>query len=193
MGVFREIYLLLYNRHFFHSGHFRAPVHIYTINMSDKMSTIKLDKETRRLRRGTKAVYIMALPLFPIATLILALLPGMGFVPVYPSGDPLLNTPQMLLSVVSILFLIIGLFWPRLARWHKKAYINDVELLYGHVVRATFLTTPVIYGFILRMLGSSWYIILPIYILEFAALIWTFPTEKRLAKWRGESRTPNPG
>jgi hypothetical protein len=111
----------------------------------------------------------------------------MGFVSVYPSGDPSLNTPQMLLGSASILFLLIGLFWPRLARWHKKANINnDVELMYGHVMRATFLSTPFIYGLILRMLGSSWYIVLPIYVLEFAALIWTFPTEKRLAKWRGE-------
>lgn len=142
-----------------------------------------------RLRRATKVVYSVALACFPIAVLIiLALLPGMGFVPVYSSGDPLLNAPQVILGGVSILFLIIGVFWPRLAKWHKKAYLDDMELLYGHLVRAIFFTTPVIYGFILHILGSSWYIVLLIFILAGTALVLTFPTDKRLAKWkRGKS------
>jgi len=150
------------------------------------MNTTKLDKETRRHRRGAKAVYIMDLALFPIAVAIMVYLSVKGFIPVTPiEGSPGdVNSAQILFLVVSLVFLLIGLFWPRLARWHKKTPVNYVELGYGHVVRATFLGVPVIYGFVLRVLGGSWYIVALIYVLSLAALIWTFPTDKRLAKWQ---------
>jgi len=154
--------------------------------MSEKMNTTKLDKETRRLRRGTKGAYITALSLYLIAAVIIVYLSVKGFIPIPPSerspGD--VNIAQILFIVVSLVFLIIGLFWPRMARWHKKAHINDVELMYGHVMRAAFLGVPSAYGLILCVLGGSWYIVLPIYVLPLAALIWTFPTDKRLERWK---------
>jgi hypothetical protein len=153
------------------------------------MSTANLDKETRRQRRGTKAAYIAALSFYPIAAVVIVYLSVEGFVPIPLRADSGLdvNTAQILFIVVSLVFLIVGLFWPRLAKWHKKECVNDIELAYGHVVRATFLSVPSMYGIIMSMLGGSWYIValMLVYVLGFAALIWTFPTEKRLAKWRG--------
>jgi hypothetical protein len=146
-----------------------------------------LDKEARRQRRGMKFVYIMDIAFYLIAAIIMIYLSVNGFIPLTLSEESAgnVNTAQILLIVVSLIFLIVGLFWPYLARWHKKEHVNYVELGYGHVVRATFLGTPVIYGFVLFICGS-WYIVTLIYVLSLAALIWTFPTDKRLAKWRGE-------
>lgn len=154
------------------------------------MSVPEMDKETRRLRRGTKAAYIAALSFYPIAAVVIVYLSVKGFVPIPLRTDAGLdaNSAQILFIVVSLICLIIGLFWPRLARWHKKGYVNDAELMYGHIMRATFLIVQSMYGIIMSMLGGSWYIValILIYMLSLAALIWTFPTDKRLAKWRGE-------
>jgi hypothetical protein len=148
------------------------------------------DKEVRRRRIGIRVIYSMGLAFYSIAVLVLALLPGLGSVLVYSGGDELLNF-KMMLGGVSILCLLIGFFWPWLVRWHKKANVDDMELAYGHIVRATFFTAPVIYISTLRMLGSSWYIVLPLFILAFAALVLTFPTDKRLAKWQRGQKPPS--
>jgi fumarate reductase subunit D len=157
--------------------------------MSEKMDTMPTDKELRRMRITTKVIYGLFVAFFPVAVLILMLLSRMGSLPDYSVGDRLLNVSQIILGSASILSLIIGFLWPRLARWYKKAYVKDMELLYGHLVRAIFFTMPVIHGSILRILGSSWYIVLPIFILAIAALVLTFPTDKRLAKWQQRQKS----
>jgi hypothetical protein len=148
------------------------------------MRTMPPEEEVRRLRKATRFMYGVFSAFYPIAVLILVLLSTMGAIPVPSTGSASLPESEVVLSGFSILFLAVGFFWPWLARWHKKAYVADMELLYGHGVRAIFLAPPVGCGSILRILGSSWYIVLPIFILGFAALVLTFPTDRRLAKWQ---------
>lgn len=148
------------------------------------MRTMPPEEEVRRLRKATRFMYGLFLAFPPIAVLILALLPIMGFVPAPFTGSASLPETEVFLSGFSVLCLAAGFFWPRLARWYKKAYVDDRELLYGHAIRLVFITTPVILGFTLRILGSSWYLALPPIILAFAALVITFPNDKRLAKWQ---------
>jgi hypothetical protein len=148
------------------------------------MNTIEPDKSINRLRLAVRIMHIALLVLTLVTVLILALLPGFGFVPVFTSGDPLLAIIEMFFGGFSLLVLCLGFFWPRLARWHKKAYVDGREIFYSHLIRSSFFSSVAIYGLILRILGSSWYIVLPLLVLAFAALVLTFPTNKRWAKWQ---------
>jgi len=148
------------------------------------MNTIEPDKSINRVRLAVRIMHIALLVLTLVIVLILALLPGFGFVPVFPNPDPLLAIIEMIFGGFSLLVLCLGFFWPRLVGWHKKAYVNGGEIFYGHLIRSTLFFSLAAYGLILRILGSSWYVVVPLFILAFVALVLIFPSNKRWARWQ---------
>jgi hypothetical protein len=151
------------------------------------MNTLEPAKSINRLRLAVRIMHIALLVLTLVIVLILALLPGFGFVPVLTSGDPLLAISEAILGGVSLLVLCLGFFWPRLVGWHKKAYVDDREIFYGHLIRSAVFFSVAMYSLILHILGSGWYIVVPLFILAFAALVSIFPSNKRWTKWQGQT------
>lgn len=143
------------------------------------------DSAVRRSPLTIKILHIICLFTMPIVIIVLVLLPNLGFVPVFGSDDQdLLAIVEIILGFLSLLCLFIGFFWPKLARWHKIKIRVAAEVLYGHILRMSFFESLIIYSIILRLLGSEWYIVLPILILAGVALILTFPTDRRFSQWQ---------
>jgi hypothetical protein len=67
---------------------------------------------------------------------------------------------------------------------NKSPNRTESSFLAVHIIRLPLFESLVGFGLVLGIWGSSWYIVLPLFILAFAALVLTFPTDKRLAKWQ---------
>jgi hypothetical protein len=132
-----------------------------------------------------KVIHLVFLALVPIAALILILLPMFGSVPEFLRDDPILILIEIIMVSFSLVILAVAFLWPRLARWHKPSNRTVSNILIGHLVRISLLESIAAYGLILRLLGSTWCIVSPLFILSFVALVLIFPTDKRLAKWQG--------
>lgn len=136
----------------------------------------------RRLVIMVKVMHSIFLATVPVAALVVALLPKLGWSPVFDGGDPVLSMIEAIMGGASLLCLATGLSWPWLARWHKTVPRADRDVVYGHVLRVSFLETVVIYGLSLGFMGSGWYVLAPIFVSAGVALVLTFPTNRRLAK-----------
>ena len=152
------------------------------------MCPITYDRAVNRLRYVVKIVYIFFLVLVHIATLAQLIMLRSGFVPVYFNEDPLILITEISMSGFSILCLIIGLSFPRLAGWHKKAHVSVVQVLYGHVIMAGFFFSIAMFGLFMGIFGVTEFLVLPLFMLSATALFITFPTSKRLAKWQGKQK-----
>jgi hypothetical protein len=135
-----------------------------------------------------KVIHLIFLALVPIAALILVLLPIFGSVPEFFRDDPILILIEIIMVGFSLVILAVAFLWPRLARWNKPSNRTVSNILIGHLVRISLLESIAVYGLVLRLLGSAWYIVLPLFILSAVALVLTFPTDKRFARWQGEQK-----
>lgn len=119
----------------------------------------------------------------PIGILITALLPVLGFVPVYNSSSLYLHVIEVAFSSITIICLLFGYYWPRISRRSKTVNSPDVEVTSDHILRMSFFESVAVFGFILGFMGSGWYVWLALFVLAGIALILTFPTKKRWANW----------
>ena len=105
------------------------------------------------------------------------------FIPLFVAIDSVVITIYTILGGFSLAFLIIGVYWPRLAGWHNRATLSYEDALWGHIViRLSFLEAAVILDLVLGVLSRSWYVWPPLLTLAIVALILAFPTKRRLAK-----------
>ncbi len=151
--------------------------------------TNQLNTDMRRLLIAMRLIHSLFLASVLIAVLIVALLPELDWVPAYNRRDPLLRTIEIVLGGFSGLCLVVGLLWPRLARWHKTANRTRSDAILGHILRVSFLEPIVLLGLSLGVIGSSWFVLAPLFLLVGASLVLTFPTNRRLARWQGRAKT----
>lgn len=142
------------------------------------------EKEVSRQLLVAKIFHASLLSTVPIVLAILVLLPGLGFIPVFASDDPALVIVEVVIGGFSLLCLAIGFYWPRLSRLFKTESRVNKEMFFGHIFRVSFFECLVAFGLILRILGSSWLVVLPFFVLASVMFILTFPTNKRLTEWR---------
>ena len=76
----------------------------------------------------------------------------------------------------------------------QKTKRDDVDVLFGHlIIRLSLFESVVIIGLILGLMGSGWLVVLPLFILAGVALLLTFPTKRRWAKWQYGKTLSNKG
>lgn len=148
------------------------------------MSQLDSDAVAGRLLTAVRLIHALFLVSVPSAALITALFPKLGLLPVYDGGDPLLRSIETTLGGLSILCLFVGLSWPRLARWQKTSNRKRSDVIFGHILRVSFFEPVGLSGLALGIVGSSWIVMAPFFVLPAIALIFTFPTDKRLARWQ---------
>ena len=91
---------------------------------------------------------------------------------------------EVILGFFAILCLILGFLWPWLARWRKKNVERiEASVFAGQILRIVLFESLAIYSLVLGILGSDWYVLVPLFLLAAVALILTFPTKKRWVKW----------
>ena len=137
-----------------------------------------------------RILHSIFLAMIPVMILIVALLPVFGYIPVYTSGDPSLVLIEIVFIVISLFGLIIGMYLQRIVRWIWRT--NQSEVFAGfiiHVFRISLFESVAILGLISGILGSAWYVWLPIFVLSGVAMIFTFPTTKHLTEWNSEKVT----
>jgi hypothetical protein len=128
-----------------------------------------------------KIIQWICLSTIPIAVLLLAvILPWRGFV---PYQDGLSNGLIIMFYICSIICVLVGYKWPK----RFPRYPTEVMgICFSHMYRSTFLVMPIVGGFFLGFLGGSWPVIIPLFVLGGIGLILTFPTDKKVTKWKKE-------
>jgi hypothetical protein len=131
----------------------------------------------------TKIVQWICLSTIPIAVLLLTvILPWRGFVPYKGSSIDVI----VMSYICSMICVFIGYKWPKWFPWHRWYPTDDVGISLSHLFRSTFLVMPIFGGFLLGILGGSWPVIIPFFLLGGIDLIITFPTDKRVTQWKKE-------
>jgi hypothetical protein len=148
------------------------------------MDTTEQDKAIEKLQKVIRIIHVVFLLTLPVSVLFIVLLPVIGINYIYAKNDPILYMIEILFAVFSILFLAVGLYFPLIIRKFKTANSIYRELLFGHVIRIALFESIVCYCIILGIMGSRWFVIAPLFLLTCLALFFTFPTDKRLDKWR---------
>lgn len=142
------------------------------------------DNSTAKLVRVLRLMHVFFLATIPVGVLITALLPVMGFAPVYDAASWYPHVIEASIGFITILILIFGYYWPRISRKFKTINKPEVEVAGDHILRMSLFWAVAVSGLLLGiMIGSSWYIWLPFFLLSGIALILTFPTEERWNRW----------
>ena len=165
---------------------------------------LAMDKSAmdRRTLLCLRIIHLLCLVTIPAAMLILFL--------VLPRGDPM-NTwnatiesgavTTMFLYVLCIFNAILAWKWPNRARFFGTvSRIYSIEddspefaVAVSHLGRILECSeTTVVFAFVLGLIGTNWYLVMPLFVLAFVELLLIYPTDKKWAKWvsqRPESAT----
>lgn len=119
-----------------------------------------------------------------VMLVIVSLLPTFKYTPAFDSRDPYLILIEIVLALMSLLVVAIGVYLPRIVGWIWKFDKSDMFVLYAHVLRISFFESTAIFGLILGILGGAWYAWLTLFVMAGAAMVFTFPTQKRWEEWK---------
>ena len=150
------------------------------------MNTRTTNNAANGLLTAIRAFHSISLVIIAVATFILTLLPDWDYVPVFDSTDGTLRIIEICFYVVAVICLITGLYLPRLLRRFRTTSEIEREIFYSHILRLSFFISLAIYGMVMKFLGSDWFTVLPLIGLAVIALVLTFPTNRRWAKWKTE-------
>lgn len=143
---------------------------------------MRLDDAVHRLLMVVRGIQITGLVTIPIAILFSFIL--VSGKPIAALTSDTLAIVEIVLASMSIALLILGLCWPKMARWHEKKTMADCkEILLVHILRISFFESIVAFGVILALMGGALYLILAMHSLSGIALATTYPTRRRLSTW----------
>lgn len=140
------------------------------------------------LLRAARVVHVLFLATAPAAFVILTLLHGYGSVAALSHDDPTLGFVELMFVGLSFLCIAIGFLLPRLALRDKAATKTDIDVSNTHLLRTTFFCPPIVFGFVLGILGGVWFLVTLLILFGEAALLLSFPTRRRWAAWLGNRR-----
>lgn len=141
-------------------------------------------------RTTVKISYLVVLSSIPVILVTLVLLPKFGYIPTYAGSDFELLVTELTLGAISLLCLIGGCYYPKLARWNKAENRSEINVFNAHLaIRIPLFVSVIVFSFILGLLGGSWYSVLSMLLFTGVALILTFPTRKKWDRWKGDLDT----
>jgi hypothetical protein len=187
---------------------FHSPEHQ---TLYDLVAQGDTEKEKKLLLNSLKITHIVFFSTIPIAIIVLIfLLPDRGFI-LHPQNGTLSNGALISLTVmfyiVSMFFTIVAYKWSRISKYIKfvrMLYLMDLftpdpnQRLYMNVGLSHILRIGLCfeitagYAFLLRLLGGSWYAVVPLFLLAIIGYILTFPTANKCDKWLIEQRSASP-
>lgn len=134
-----------------------------------------------------KAIHLAVVLSMLLVLVLLAFIPRHGFVPVFDGNDFELQVAQIILTGSAMICLTVAFYWPRLARWDKVSSRTNTQVFQSHMVyRLSLMAAGGILVFVLRILGSGWYLVFPMALLTIVVLFFTFPTNKRWEEWQNQ-------
>lgn len=151
-----------------------------------------LEKKNRRTLLSLRVIHSLCLASLALAVLApTVVLPSMGFVP-YSGG---IGDVVAMFYVGCLSMSVLGYKWNTVSRSFR--YIThlfavgighdtaQMELAVSHILRIFLcFEISVLSGFVLGILGASWYLAIPLFLLAGTALILTYPTDARWVRWQ---------
>jgi len=113
----------------------------------------------------------------------MALLPPFHFVPAYSSNDPNLVSTEIAFFIVAIPTLLAGIFMPKITGLFNKTDRSNFFVYFAHSMQISMFLGVSGLGVFAAILGSAWFIWLPMSLLGLIPLVLTFPTERRWVDW----------
>lgn len=145
-----------------------------------------MDKQLSVLR----LLHIAFFALIPMGVFIIFSMPVLDISPVFSSTDFTLYIIEVSLAFIAIVDLLLGCYWFKITRKMMSISNPEAVVVTNHILRICLFEAIAIYGLVLGILGSSWYIWLPFFALSLIALTLTFPTSERWANWTQNRSTP---
>ena len=159
------------------------------------------EKEKKLTLLFLRIIHILYIATIPAAIIVLTfMLSSRDFVPSTDSG---IAIGAVMFYFFSLALIFLGYKWSEISKW--AVYINKLFLLELYLPAeyrnyAAVLTShlyriglcfilPVLFGFVLGILGDNLYLAIPLFILATVALILTYPTNRRLAQWLNEQES----
>lgn len=133
-----------------------------------------------------RAMHAIFLASVALAAAVVALLPKLGFTPLLGGNTQPLRTVEIGLGAMSVLFVLMGWRWPGLATRPGLPTRSRQLVITMHVTRVSWFEGVAVFGLMLGLLGSQWIVTAPLFTSAGAALVLTFPTDRRLAQWQGK-------
>jgi len=141
---------------------------------------IKKEEKVTLIHLKTIHSILMGSVLIAIITLTI-ILPSVGF-KTY-QGDQYLLVPTYVIFYIFCSFMVIlGYFWPQLAKRFNIFGYSVYGLFMNHISRLAYFEIIVLLGFAIGLLGGSWFAIAPLFITGLVAFILTYPSDKKWAK-----------
>jgi hypothetical protein len=119
-----------------------------------------------------------------IISIILILVFGLFFsVPAQNVKNDLFGF-EIVLGIIFIIPILLGYFWPKLAKWNNTVDRNDFSVGFGCTIRMCLFVTPAFLMYVLTLAGFTPWFTISVMILCLIGLILAFPTERKLLVWR---------
>jgi hypothetical protein len=123
--------------------------------------------------------------LFVLSTLII--LSVTGFHHIFSADDISFIPTQVILIIFSSAFFTLAFLWPWVSRWPQKN-IEITNILYSQLfIRLPLCFSISIFSLILYLLGSDWFVVIPLLVLSAVGLILNYPTKTYINKWIKEN------
>ncbi len=123
------------------------------------------------------SIFLASILLYILIAILFPKLAG----PIFANDDSLIRLIEISLGLITVIILLMVYFWPKLYR--VLANSSSVSVISFHIVRIAYIESIAIFGLLLAILGSAWYIWIWFFVVSAAALILTFPTDERISNW----------
>jgi hypothetical protein len=161
------------------------------------------EKEKKLTLLLLRIIHILYIATIPAAIIALTfILSSRDFVPSTDSGIAIVAV-IVISYFFSLAMIFLGYKRSLISKWAvyinklflvelylPSEYKNYMTVLTSHLFRTGLcFVLPVLFGFVLGILGSNLYLAIPLFILATIALILTYPTNRRLAQWLSEQES----
>ena len=144
-----------------------------------------ISEEQKITRLSAMVYHSLFFALIILVLLILyVILPSAGFVPFNRRGHFDLAFIEFCSYIASLIIVIVGGLWPKFA---KLSWFDEVPyrgLFTSHIHRIGLFGSIILFGLILGIFGSSWWVLAPHLLIGAIMLFLTFPTKKRWSEWQ---------
>jgi hypothetical protein len=131
-----------------------------------------------------RVFHIVCLAIIPIAIILLIILFQSDFQPILSNQDSTITMVEIIFGIFSVILLIFGFTMPKFFKWNDRQKISSRDIIMSQIFRVGLFETLTAYGFILGVLGSTWYVVGIFILFAAIAFIATYPTNSRIAKWK---------
>jgi hypothetical protein len=129
-----------------------------------------------------RIIHYLFLASIPICILIAFYESELGIGPVFNENDPI-HIIEITLGFITIINLLFAYYLSKLPGKSTAGNMFRASFVSYHIMRISLLQSIAIYGLVLAILGSHWYIWIWFLVVSAAALVLTFPTEERIKDW----------